>query len=85
MPDRDSHLQQAQKNERFHQQFDLDTTEFHDWVITSLFYSALHYIDAYLATQGMESIANHAVRINQLSRANSPLSTVYPYYRHLYQ
>ena len=85
MPDPANHLLQAQKNERFYQQLDLDSTEFHDWAIIGLFYSALHYIDAYLATQGLENISNHGIRLNEVSRAESPLFPIYPSYRHLYQ
>ena len=85
MPDLASHLLQAQKNERFYQQLNLDNTEFHDWAVIGLFYSALHYVDAYLATQGLENISNHGVRLNEVSRAENPLFPIYPYYRHLYQ
>jgi len=49
MPTRDEHLDKARHNQRFYESLDINTTDFLDWVITGLFYCALHYIDAYLA------------------------------------
>ncbi len=49
MPLFDRHLAQAERNERFYNSLDIRTTEFLDWAITALFYSVLHYVDAYLA------------------------------------
>lgn len=49
MPARDEHLQKAGHNESFVSSFNLDSTLFLDWVVTGIFYAALHYVDAYLA------------------------------------
>lgn len=49
MPSRDEHYSKAEHNERFANSFALDSTPYLDWVVTGLFYSAIHYIDAYLA------------------------------------
>ena len=49
MPDRNRHVLQATKNEQFFSDFDLDNTPYLDWAAVSLFYAALHLVDAYLA------------------------------------
>lgn len=48
MASKDAHLRQAAHNEELYNR--LLNTKFLDWAITAVFYSALHYIDAYLAT-----------------------------------
>jgi uncharacterized protein (UPF0332 family) len=50
---KDEHILKACHNEKFYSSFDIKTTTFRDWVVTGLFYCALHYVDAYLATQGI--------------------------------
>lgn len=50
MPLRDDHLNQAQHNLEFTES--LDPTKYSDWIATGLFYTALHYVDAFLATKG---------------------------------
>lgn len=49
MADKNRHRLQANKNERFFETFDLDNTPYLDWAVASLFYAALHLVDAYLA------------------------------------
>ncbi|HZX13166.1 MAG TPA: hypothetical protein VFF49_02050 [Thermodesulfobacteriota bacterium] len=49
MPSRDEHYSKAEHNERFANSFALDSTPYLDWVVTGFFYSAIHYIDSYLA------------------------------------
>lgn len=49
MARKDDHLWQADHNEAFYSR--LLTTKFLDWVVTAIFYSALHYVDAYLAAK----------------------------------
>ena len=49
MPDKNRHILQATKNEQYFQTFDLDDTPYLDWAAASLFYAALHFVDAYLA------------------------------------
>jgi hypothetical protein len=43
------HIDKARHNEQFFSSFDLDTTSFLDWVVNGIFYSALQYLDSYLA------------------------------------
>jgi hypothetical protein len=61
MPTDSEHLHKAEHNEDFYLSFDLITTPYLDWVVSCIFYSALHYIESYLATQGKYS-QNHADR-----------------------
>ncbi|MCI0455212.1 MAG: hypothetical protein L0Y68_09495 [Candidatus Dadabacteria bacterium] len=49
MPSLYEHKQKAEHNERFANSLALNSTPYLDWVVTGLFYSAIHYIDAYLA------------------------------------
>jgi len=48
MPSRDDHLAQTRHNTQFYISFDKLTCS--DWAATVLFYTGLHYIDAFLAT-----------------------------------
>jgi len=60
MPDKGRHHQRAGENEQFSR--DLLVRSSHlDWAVVSLFYAALHLIDAYLANQGLHP-ASHAQR-----------------------
>lgn len=45
------HLNKAEYNESFYQSFDLGSTPYLDWVVNGIFYSAVHYIESYLAIQ----------------------------------
>lgn len=71
MPRFDRHLAQAERNERLYHSLDVRTTEFLDWAITALFYSALHYVDAYLAAMvppGGSHPTNHGERSLWIAR-----------------
>ncbi len=48
MPKPAEHLARARQNLRFAESFDLDKTEYLDWVVTAYFYAALHLVDALL-------------------------------------
>jgi len=62
LPNEKEHIDKAHHNEDFVNIFDIDNTKFLDWIITGLYYTALHYIDAYLASLGVEFIKNHTHR-----------------------
>ena len=47
-----AHVKKAEHNTRFIQSFDLANTPFLDWVVTGVFYAALHYIRALAAHHG---------------------------------
>jgi len=81
MPDLRRHIFQAEKNERFFDQFDLDTTPFLDWAVTGLFYSALHYVDAFLAKQNVHP-QTHEQRDWILARTRN-ISAIYAEYQEL--
>ena len=64
MPTEDEHFAQAEKNERLCQLLSspgFPGETFHDWQVTTLFYSALHYVDAVLANKSL-SAGNHRLR-----------------------
>jgi uncharacterized protein (UPF0332 family) len=75
------HIQQAEKNERFFNNFDLKNTHFLDWAITALFYSALHYVDAYLAKKSQHPF-NHRNRGQWLTKEQN-LKYIYCDYEEL--
>ena len=54
MPGRAAHIAKAESNERFCDSLTpapaSSAEQYHDWVVTGLFYSTLHYVDAYLDT-----------------------------------
>jgi len=79
------HLKKAQNNERFFNHFDLDKTPFLDWVVTGIFYSALHYIRAIASMHNFENIASYGEIDNLFNRLSilklNP--TIYDDYRQL--
>ena|SRR5437879_869497 len=60
MPATPEHLDQARRNEGFFASIDLSV--YGDWAATVLFYTALHYVDAYLATEGHVDPGDHDAR-----------------------
>lgn len=81
MPSVQVHQRQAQHNEAFVRSFDLDTTPYLDWVVTAMFYAALHLIDAYLATKDVH-FSTHRGR-DSLIWAVRELRPIYGAYRRL--
>ncbi|MGH7427813.1 MAG: hypothetical protein ACREJ4_05585 [Candidatus Methylomirabilaceae bacterium] len=79
MPDRADHILQAQHNERFFQT--IDKVEFSDWAMTTIFYAALHYIDAFLATIGLVDPGGHSVRDDQFHRTSELQPIARNYFR----
>ena len=67
MPNQKAHLEKAQHNEAFVKTFDLDATPFIGWAITGMFYSALHYMEAYFAKLGSHS-PDHRTRDSNIRR-----------------
>lgn len=66
MPALHRHLPQAERNERAADDMASLPERHPDWEVTMLFYSALHYADAFLATIGMHP-QNHGERHELLS------------------
>ena len=79
MPSRVRHLNKAEHNEEFFSSFDLDTTPYHDWAMMALFYSALHYAEAFFAQWDIHC-SNHGCREREI---NNRMSEVYTEYNDL--
>lgn len=80
MPGTAQHLEQAQHNERFFSGIDTDT--YSDWAVIALFYSALHYVDAYLAKEGIVDPGGHDSR-DEFVRRYPTTRAIWPQYRRL--
>ena len=70
MPGLQQHLAQAARNEEFADTISALQTRFTQWEITALFYGVLHYIDAFLATQGHHP-SNHQERRRLVAQLTS--------------
>lgn len=81
MPQPAEHIAQAEKNERLYES--LIGTEFNDWAVVSLFYAALHYVDAYFVQRAGVSPSNHSTR-NILVSMTTELAGIEIHYRELY-
>lgn len=55
MPTKDEHVTWAAHDRAFRTSFDLSTTPFVNWVVTGIFYEAVHWVEAFLATKGYNS------------------------------
>jgi hypothetical protein len=64
MPSRDEHLGKARNNKEFAQSLKLDNPTRVGWALTALFYSALHYIEAYNAKYDFHCRNHHDVSDN---------------------
>ncbi len=84
MPTAYEHRQRAEKNLRFAQSFDLETTEHLDWVVAAYFYTALHWVDALLHYRDGLHGGTHSQR-NQYLREKSYLIEIRDAYRTLYE
>lgn len=56
MPLKSEHLTKAQANEKFADSLDASVYPNADWALTALFYSAVHYVEAYFATKSIHSV-----------------------------
>ncbi len=61
MPSTGEHIKKAKHNEEFADSFDKKKSPYLDWALTGIFYSAVHYIEAFLATKGIHP-RSHAQR-----------------------
>ena len=78
MPTKDEHRAQADHNEAFAA---ATVKPFWDWAITGMFYSATHFIEAYLATVGIH-FTGHAVRESYVAK-DKKLKPIYRDFREL--
>jgi HEPN domain-containing protein len=72
MADAKSHTRQAHSNRNL-AEFLLKHNCYPDWVATACFYSALHYIDAFLANWGDIHPTDHAMRDSLVNRLSLPV------------
>jgi hypothetical protein len=63
MPDNVEHLKKAEHNEAFFNSLEIDKTPYLDWLVNGIFYSAIHYIEAYLAIENKHSESHSARNI----------------------
>ena len=81
------HLTQAHHNEDLAQQLGRTPLEMYDWAITALFYSILHFVDAYLLQYHNISPKGHTRRGKIPGRAECVkqyLPQIYDAYKILY-
>lgn len=78
MPHKDEHRTRAEHDEFLVKNID---NPFFDWKVTGTFYSALHYVDAYLATRNIHP-ATHSIRLKQVG-TDPKLKPIFRDYRDL--
>jgi hypothetical protein len=79
-------VEQAERNERFYihlRSQGAATERYSEWQVVGLFYSALHYIDAFMARRMNAHPPSHEVRINTIAMFRE-LDPVAGYFLHLY-
>lgn len=81
MPTKHQHQTKAADNEAFADYVDLNQRAAVDWVLTVLFYAAVHYVEAYFAKQGIHS-TTHTTRIASI-RQDPTLRAIYRNYQEL--
>lgn len=82
MPTRDEHIQKAQGNEAFADSIEPTSQTRIDWKLVVLFYTAMHYVEAYLAKTMNQHLRSHTTRDSWVSR-ESNLKKVRIEYAHL--
>lgn len=76
MPGLAVHRARAEANERISNRLGPDLNPDLDWRVTMLFYAAVHWAEAYLATRSVHS-ASHAERVRTLKTLNFPVLREY--------
>ena len=75
MPSKGEHIDWTQHNEAFWNSFALDASPFIDWVVTGIFYEAVHWVEAFLATKGRHS-GSHKERSTAMHRFAQELAPI---------
>ncbi|AQS58001.1 hypothetical protein [Desulforamulus ferrireducens] len=85
MPALEQHISQYQKNKQLLEQscFDIENTDYPEWVVTILFYTAVHLIEAELAKYSQHCL-NHKTR-NKAVIAVENCKPIFPEYETLYR
>jgi uncharacterized protein (UPF0332 family) len=81
MPSKIDHVIKAESNATFAKSLSLAQQAEIDWALTALFYAALHYVEAYLATQNTH-LRSHENR-NKMVGTESNLRKTFKEYSHL--
>jgi len=82
MPTINQHKNKALMNEQLGEKLILEDRKFSQWAIVAYFYSALHWVDAYIAKELNLHPQDHHTRTSCINRI-SELRTLYAAYRHL--
>ena len=84
MPDRETHLVQAQRFEAFLRQIDRPDQTYKEWIVIVWFHIALHYVDAVLAEKKhWHQIESHADRTAKMHNCEETRA-IYETYHQLY-
>ncbi|MEO8027780.1 MAG: hypothetical protein ABI823_14955 [Bryobacteraceae bacterium] len=81
MPAKDIHVQKANANEAFAMSLPLDSQVRVDWTLIALFYSAMHYVEAYLAISNTH-LRSHTTRDQYVGR-DANLKKIWSQYQDL--
>jgi len=83
MPSKADHISKAEHNEKFASTLNSDGSyaDYRDWVVTAYFYSAIHYVEAYLSTLSRHS-PDHRAR-DAVIGSDPDLQPIYSDYRRL--
>ena len=87
MPSVSEHLEQAERNESLYKdlcRLYTSAPNYTEWEVVALFYAALHYVDAWLASSEDVHPRNHAQRTG-IVRSNSALNPIWNEYTGLYR
>lgn len=82
MPDENAHSRQAVHNRGFVDFLDVDSTNYLDWVVTAIFYTAVHRVESFLARYDAHP-SSHGDRCKAMSRFD-PLKPVFRDYSDLH-
>ena len=82
MPTKDEHVAKAQGNETFADSIDPTSQPRIDWKLVVLFYTAMHYVEAYMAKAMNMHLRSHTTRDSYISRETN-LKKVRIDYAHL--
>lgn len=83
MPSTIQHLRQVDHNKQLLQTFDVNSTEYLDWVVTIAFYTAVHLIEAYFAdVRPQIHNTDHQKRQDAMRRV-AEFKSIYNLYREL--
>ena len=82
MPTKDEHVHKAEGNETFASSIEPTNQTRIDWKLVILFYTAVHYVEAYLAKTMGTHLRSHTTRDNYITR-EANLKKIRVSYMHL--